>query len=268
MSQTPHTVDATAVDTRARHRLREWFDQPLGRSVQAIEANALRSIWPHLYGTRALQLGHVGHMDLLDACLAPSRYILDQPGFHGASLASPVHADVHALPFEGRSIDVVLLPHTLEFARDPHQVLREAQRVLAPEGYIVLLGFNPLSLWGLWRLLRRRTGRAPWCGNFLHLYRVKDWLKLLDFELVQGKMIYYRPPVGNETLRDRLYFLDQIGDRWWPMAAAVYLVVAKKRVVAMTPLRPAWRERRLLGNSLAYPAGRVVQMRRDQVDGK
>ena len=149
-----------------RQQLGEWFDQPLGRSLQAVEANRLRSVWPHFRGNMAVQLGRIGSMDLMDACPAARRYLLDLPGFNPPSLVTAVHGEVEALPFDSRSIDLALLPHTLEFASDPHQVLREVQRVLTPEGHIVILGFNPMSLWGLWRMLRR-SDRAPWNGHFI-----------------------------------------------------------------------------------------------------
>ena len=74
-------------------------------------------------------------------------------------------------------------------------------------------------------------------------------------------MLYYRPPVSKETTMERLRFLDKAGDRWWPMAGAVYLLVAKKRVVGMTPLRPEWRTRRMLGKAVARPALRVIRGR-------
>lgn len=197
-------------------------------------------------------------MDLLEACNAQVRAVLDLPDATGASLAR-VHGLPEQLPFDGRSVDIMLLPHTLEFADDPHQVLREVSRVLTPEGYVVILGFNPFSLWGLWRLLRRRRGNAPWNGHFMQLARVKDWLNLLDFEIDRGKIFYYRPPLASETTMDRLHFLDPAGDRWWPMAGAVYLLVAKKRVVGMTPLRPEWRTTKAFGRAVARPALRVIR---------
>lgn len=236
-----------------RRRLCAWFDQPLGRSLQAIESHRLREIWPHLYGTMALQLGWIGNMDFMDGCVAPTRIILDLPGTGVNPPPAVVLGQPEMLPFETRSVDLVLLPHTLEFCADPHLVLREVQRVLSPEGYAVILGFNPFSLWGLRRLFARASGRTPWCGRFLQLARIKDWLKLLDFELTRGSMLYYRPPLHNEALMDRLYFLDKIGDRWWPMAAAVYLLVARKRVAGMIPLRPAWRTRRALADAVVRP---------------
>ena len=241
-----------------RAQLRSWFELPLGRSLQAIEAHRLRALWPPLYANVALQMGQLGSVDLMEACTAPTRLVLDLPGFSVPSSTSAVYAAADALPLDSRSVDLVLLPHTLEFATDPHLVLREVQRVLTPEGHVVILGFNPLSFWGLWRLALARRGRAPWCGHFIHLVRIKDWLKLLDFQLVQGAMLYYRPPLSNEVLMDRLHFLDKTGDRWWPMAGAVYVIVAKKQVAAMTPLRPAWRTRPVLGHALAQPARRVI----------
>lgn len=149
----------------------------------------------------------------------------------------------------------MILAHTLDFADDPRQVLREVSRVLSPEGHVVILGFNPLSLWGVRRLLAARPRPVPWSANFLRLARIRDWLALLDFELTHGSMLYYRPPLQGESMMDRLYFLEKAGDRWWPMMAAVYLVVAKKRVLGMTPLPVSWKARRAAGPA-AEPAVR------------
>lgn len=243
-----------------RAQLCAWFEQSPGRSLLDLESQALRAVWPTLFSRVAVQLGSVGPVDLLGDCNAQVRAVLDLPGvFHTCEgQAGRVHALPEALPFEARSIDLMLLTHTLDFADDPHQVLREVSRVLTPEGHILILGFNPFSLWGLWRLLHRRSN-APWCGHFLGLPRIKDWLKLLDFELVRGNMLYYRPPLTSETNMQRLLFLDKAGDRWWPLAGAVYLLVAKKRVAGMTPIRPEWRAANAFGRAVARPALRVIR---------
>ena len=108
--------------------------------------------------------------------------------------------------------------------------------------HVVILGFNPVSLWGLRRLFIRRARRTvPWNANFIGLRRIKDWLELMHFEITGGSMLYYRPPMTNSPLLDRLFVLDKIGDRWWPMMAGVYLLVARKRVAGLTPIRPQWR---------------------------
>ncbi len=243
---------------RRRARLCEWFARSPGRSLLAVESYALRAVWPGLYGQVAVQLGCIGPVDLLESCNATTRLLLDQPGMISAPLPR-VFAEPEDLPFETASVDLVLLPHTLEFADDPHQVLREVSRVLTPEGHVVLLGFNPFSLWGLWRLLSRKREAAPWNGNFLQLARLKDWLKLLDFEFMQGSMHYYRPPLTSESAMDRLRFLDKAGDRWWPMAGAVYLLVARKRVAGMTAIRPEWSAPKTFGKAVARPALRVIR---------
>jgi SAM-dependent methyltransferase len=241
-----------------RHELCDWFSRFPGQSLLAVEAHALRAVWPTLFGQVAVQLGSVGTVDLLEACNAPVRTLLDLAGVPGPA-GSRVSALPEYLPFDQRSVDLMLLPHTLEFAADPHQVLREVSRVLVPEGHVVILGFNPFSFWGLRRLLTRRHRATPWNGNFLNLARIKDWLKLLDFDLVQGSMHYYRPPLTSAATMDRLRFLDPAGDRWWPLAGAVYLLVAKKRVAGMIPLRPEWRKTRAFGRAVARPALRVIR---------
>lgn len=241
-----------------RRRLNAWFERPLGRALLANEAHRLRAILPGLFGTVAVQLGRAGRIDLLDSCMAPTRVVFDLPNGVPSTARTAVMSVPDALPLDQRSVDVALLPHTLEFAPDPHQVLREVQRVLAPEGHVVILGFNPFSLWGLRKLVTRRSRRVPWCGQFIGLARLKDWLKLLDFELVQGSMLFYRPPVIGQRILDRLHFLDRMGDRWWPMGGAVYVVVAKKRVVGMTPLRPEWRNSGVMNGAVARPVAFVA----------
>jgi SAM-dependent methyltransferase len=236
-----------------RRQLCAWFDSPLGRSLQAHEANRLRSVFPHLYGTVAAQLGRIGQLDLMDSCIAPTRILADGLGEPGACV---VRAHPEELPFDSKSMDVLLLPHTLDFCEDPHQVLREVSRVLRPEGHVVIVGFNPISLWGFRRLIARRPRAAPWCGKFFRLARIKDWLALLDFETTHGSLFYYRPPLQKESFMERLHFLDKMGDRWWPMTAAVYLVVAKKRVLGVTPLPLSWKTNKRFLGSAAQPAAR------------
>lgn len=236
-----------------RNAIGAWFDTPLGLALQAREAAALREVLPQLFGACALQLGRPGRIDLLDASAVPRRFVIDVAASPGAQLS----ALPEALPFEHKSIDLALLPHTLDFAIDPHQVVREVHRVLTPEGHAVILGFNPWSLWGLWRLWYRGRGVVPWCGHFLALTRIKDWLTLLDFEIVQGSLLFYRPPLQHERSMERLQFMERTGDRWWPLGAGAYLLVAKKRVPGLTPLRLSGQRKRLMGRPLTQPVTRA-----------
>ena len=222
-----------------REQVSSWFEQPLGRSLLACEAERLRALLPGLYASNVLQLGRLGGIDLFESCNAPQRFLLESSPVSGDS---GVRALPESLPFEHNSIDMVLLPHTLDFCLDPHPVLREVERVLMPESHIVILGFNPYSFWGLKRSMIRRSRRhAPWNGHFIGVHRMKDWLKLLQFEVTHGSMMYYRPPLQKSASLDRFRVLDKLGDRWWPMMGGAYLLAAKKRVEGMTPIQPRWK---------------------------
>jgi SAM-dependent methyltransferase len=237
-----------------------WFRRSLGRSLLRLEQARLREMLSRLYGPVALQLGASGEVDLLENSAATTRIVID-PLVTSVAPASPVRAEPAALPFLGKSVHTVVLPHVLEFCIDPHQVLREVDRVLMPEGHVVITGFNPISLWGLSKLLAHRRS-VPWRGRFFSLHRVKDWLSLLGFEHCGGAMLQYLPPVARTRLRRRLAFLEHAGNRWWPMLGAVYIVVAKKREFGVTPLQPEWKRNGKLAPGLAGPVARG--MRRGQ----
>lgn len=181
-------------------------------------------------------------------------------GAHAAAARVPRVAlvtDAAALPFPPASLDLVLLPHTLELSADPHQVLREVERVLVPEGRVVISGLNPASLWGLRQGRGRLAGRLglsalgaanlylPEAGEFIGPWRLRDWLRLLGFEVESERFGCYRPAVQTEKWLQRSAWMDRAGARWWPIFGAVYMVVAVKRVRGMRLLGPAWKPRRV-----------------------
>ncbi|HUW97986.1 MAG TPA: methyltransferase domain-containing protein [Acidiferrobacter sp.] len=232
-------------------RLREWFEGALGESLQALEAHRLRDVLPGLPGTFAVQLGWFGRRDLLSSSPTAVHLLIDCQ----STLPGPqfVQAAPEALPLASKSVQVVLLPHILDVSNSPHQLLREAERVLVPEGHVVIIGFNTMSLWGLSCFLSRRCARPAWCGDWIGMRRLKDWLSLLDFELTHGSMLYYRPPLKQQRLMDRLFFLERIGDRWWPLTAAIYVIVAKKRNLGLTPIASIPRRKRM--RAVSQPVG-------------
>jgi SAM-dependent methyltransferase len=135
------------------------------------------------------------------------------------------------LPFANESIDLIVLPHVLEFAAEPHQILREVDRVLLPEGRLVISGFNPASLWGARQYLSRLIGNPylPRDGQFIGLLRIKDWLQLLNYSLDRGHFGCYKFPLHGEPAMNRMDFLEPMGNRWWPIFGAVFIVSAIKR---------------------------------------
>ena len=151
----------------------------------------------------------------------------------------------------------MLLPHTLEFAPDPHEVLREAARVLTGEGELVVLGFEPLGSWSL-RNAFTRGGCPPGICRTISATRLADWLKLVGFEVGPAQRYLYAPPfAGLRTARAR-GFLERIGRRAWPRFSGAYLVHARKRVHSMTPVRLRKRLRTAVIGGLAEPAARRV----------
>ncbi len=143
-----------------------------------------------------------------------------------------------ALPFPDASLDLLVLPHTLELSYDPHATLREVQRVLVPEGRVVICGFNPNSLWGLSKSFGRGFNDV---GHFIGQGRLRDWLQLLSFEVESTSFGCYRPAAKTQRWLDRLEWMDAAGVRWWPILGAVYGMVAVKRVHGMRLMSPAWK---------------------------
>lgn len=187
-----------------------------------------------VFGFNAIQIGMPEH-DFLRASRIPLRRRL------APSTQATLRAQYSHLPIATASADLVLLPHVLEFDDKPHHILREVERVLVPEGQVIVCGFNPWSLWGMRKA--RAAKEFPWGATFINLPRMKDWLSLLGFEMAAGKLCCYVPPVNQERWLRRFNFMEKAGDRWWPFAGAVYFLQAVKRVPGMRIIIPTWRDR-------------------------
>lgn len=229
----------------------EWLNTPAGRYLLEWEQSHLDRAVVDIFGFHALQLG-LPELDALRANRMPHRW-LSGDGTQPADSPSPdlarlrctvmLHCDFDALPFDGQSLDLVVMPHVLERARDAHHALREVERVLRPEGRVVIMGFNPASLWALRQRmgdLRRQFGsggaRRPFLpseAEFIGYRRLRDWLRLLSFEVEAGRFGCYRPPVRTERWLARYEWTERVGERWWPVFGAVYALTAVKRVRGM-----------------------------------
>jgi len=220
----------------ATNTLQEWFTTPLGQYLLEKERAYLDEVTPDIFGFHALQVG-MPEVDLLRENRITHKLRVARAG------PPDVFAQCHELPFATHSIDLVLLPHVLEFTEEPHAILREVDRVMMPEGRLVIVGFNPWSLWGLRSSLGPSRDEHPWNGRFLSLLRVKDWLALLGFDVSAGRLIAYAPPFDNERVRRRFAFMEPAGDRWWAVGGAVYMLQAVKRVRGMRLITPAWQEK-------------------------
>ncbi len=240
--------------------LAPWFDTPAGAYAQAWEQARLDELTADIFGFNAVQVG-LPQIDALAANRMPNRWVTDSvvPGaevrhVNGERQVVLVH-DYAELPFATQSLDLVVLPHVLEFAAEPHQVLREVERVLIPEGQVIVCGFNPISMWGARQAAGRLTGAhfLPLHGEFISVPRLKDWLKLLNMEINRGHFGCYAPPCATVKWLQRFAFLEKAGNRWWPYLGALYIVQAIKRVKGMRLVGPAWQTKRA-GVTVGVPA--------------
>lgn len=236
-------------DRPGTSQFNEWMSTPLGQYLLEREQTYYDQAVADIFGYNAFQLG-MPEVDLLRANRMPLRCSL------GAQGIVDVHTDFRDLPIASNSADLVLLPHVLEFADHPHQILREVERVLMPEAQIVLSGFNPYSLWGVRRKFHHGLD-YPWGGRFISLMRVKDWLALLGFELVGGEMGCYAPPSRQQKWLERFYFMEGAGDRWWPFGGGVYFLQAVKKVRGVRLIMPKWSDRLAPAKRLAASAQKL-----------
>jgi SAM-dependent methyltransferase len=227
-----------------RSSLSGWFSSDQGAYVLDWERAQFDSAVEDVFGFRAAQIG-LPEIDFLRQNRIPYRCSLAlEPG---AMLA----ADPLQLPLASQSLDLVALPHVLESHEHPHEVLREAERVLMPEGHLVISGFNTASLWRVRQMFSARKAQAPWNLKFIGLLRLRDWLRVLGFELNGGLLGCYAPPFQQKLWLDRFAFMESAGARWWPIAGGVYVVRAVKRTHGMRLITPKWRQERARRRALS-----------------
>jgi SAM-dependent methyltransferase len=226
-----------------------WLQTPPGRYLLAWEEAAIDDAVVDVFGFNAIQCG-AADLDFLRSNRMPNRHRVqlarataDSNAVEGRS--SVVIDQFEELPFATHSLDLVVLPHVLEFATDPYQVLREVDRVLRPEGRMVVTGFNPVSLWGLRETVGQAIGSGflPHQSRLITLMRLRDWLRLLGYAPSDAEHGCFRPACRSERWLARFNFVEAAGDRWWPILGASYLQSAVKRFPGMTLQGPVWRKR-------------------------
>ncbi len=154
-----------------------------------------------------------------------------------------VIADSYELPFLEKSFDMVLMAHQLDYCNDPHRLLREVDRVMVDDGYLIITGFNPLSLIGLASFLPWRKKNLPWSGRMFTSNRVADWLGLLNYEVVHSDRYALFPMFKYRTVWT--WFENSMGD-WASPAGSLYFIVARKRTYPLKPIKPHWLLKRRL----------------------
>ena len=239
--------------------MRDWCQLPLGQALSEAEQQVLRDTLADVFGYHLVVVDPACQPDALASSRILHRVV---QSCSAAGLAQPpgLLGRAGQLPLQADSIDAFVLPHTLEVVSDPHQVLREIDRCLLPEGHLIVLGLNPFGWWGLRRLLLGWRGRVPWSLRFISLSRLKDWLSLLGFDTVESRYVFAHPPWHYGKVQSAAG-LRRVPGALRPLLSAAYVLVARKRVATLTPIKPRWRPRRaVLGGVAETGQGR---MRRD-----
>jgi SAM-dependent methyltransferase len=223
--------------------IRSWFTSDLGRHVLNAELAMLEQLLPELLGHHLAQFS-VQERILHEASPIQNKIIIKLDATKGTLVANPTQ-----LPFADDSIDVAVLHHLLDFAESPQKILRELARATVPIGHIVIVGFNPISLWGGWRTIVRSAGSkgvAPWNGTFIRPGRLIGWLNLLDFKSDRAQYSIYRPPVRGFLGKVSDYSKGGTRTLNLPIGS-VYVIVASKHVGAVRSIKPVWSRRQAFG---------------------
>jgi SAM-dependent methyltransferase len=237
-------------NSRSTQELLHWYESTAGKWLSYQESRMLQNALPGLFGYHVVSAGLASPDDALST--SPIRHrIAISPSGKDSGLAL-VEADLMDLPFQNDAVDVMVLSHVLEYSLQPHSILREAERVVRPDGHIAILAFNPLSFFGLGRVMMgfplpgRKQHSLPWRGHYYGITRIRDWLQLLGFEVVRSSYCAFIPPVQHEPSLRHLMFLERLGKRYFPLIGGVYLIVARNLVVTPAVIKPRWRPKKAL----------------------
>jgi len=240
----------------------EWLETGTGNALLSEESRQVAGAFENIFGDQFLQIGSWGDPALFRCSARTRRYavVAAGPGPGVDFVSAP-----EDLAVATDSIDAVFLPHLLETTDDPHAVLREVDRVLRPDGQVVLAGFNPWGWWGVRHYLSRR--RFPIGGKrMVPESRLRDWLHLLDYQVRPARFFHFVAPVyrlprvnvhpepsGEVPPGVPLPASGDAGGQWplpavryrgWHPLASCYLLLARKEVFTVTRLRPSFRRRR------------------------
>jgi SAM-dependent methyltransferase len=208
-------------------RLRAWLRTRLGRLLIQRERELVASALEDVFGFQLLQIGAWGESGrFFEAARTQRQWVVAS----SPEVPADVRCKTSELAIASDSVDAILLPHTLEFESDPHAVLREVERVLVSEGQLLVLGFSPVGTWALRHRLSE-VGFPPGLARFISERRLRDWLAL-------GYL--FRLPIPP---RGPFESTESIPDPRGLLPANAYLLKARKRVYALTPVRLKKRER-------------------------
>jgi len=230
----------------------------VAQNLANLEQQVVEPLVAHSFGNHLLQISMAGAPPLYRSSPIANKTTVhfDYPvsGLGQALVSEP---DYLAVATE--RVDALILHHVLEFATNPHQVLREAQRVTAAGGQLFVIGFNPWSLWSLRKCFSNSRSSAPWRGNYLSSVRVSDWLNLLDFQIQCTRFGCFHFPVNNERLINSCRGIERLGQKYNCLVGGFYVMVARKQIAGLIPLRDNKIKRRILRFPITEPTTRSLK---------
>lgn len=213
-----------------------WQNLPNGELMLNDINCYLEPWWPKFFGYHLLKIGALSGYINSEQCPINHQVTISESGER-----ANIFSDIDDLPLLEHSVDVCVLSHALEFSFDPHHVVREANRVLIPNGYLVITGFNPFSLAGINKLIPYRRQISPWCEHFFSPMRVKDWLHLMGFEILCDHHSLHTTLVGTVNNGFIAKNWRKFADNYLSSLGSIYVIIAKKRVLPLTPIKPKWK---------------------------
>jgi SAM-dependent methyltransferase len=230
-----------AQSLRALQHWNQWLSQHfLGQHLLKTEGQLLGQLLDRHYGKHVALIGVPNQYELLKVTHVPVHTLVSPLTPHGP-LCGFIEGEFQELPLLTGSMDLVILPHSLEFIDNPRQLLSEACRIIKPEGLIVICGFNPYSLWGLKRFFKKHPSNH-WHGNSIRPTLVKNWLDLADFAMEKHLSALFAPPVYHQKLYDKLQFLEKVGNICFPQMGGIYIIISRAKVIPLTPIRLKWKQ--------------------------
>jgi SAM-dependent methyltransferase len=239
-----------ATDSKGFANIEDWYLSEAGQYLlEELEAR-LTPILATTFGYYSLQVGCAGLSGRLQqGCRVKRQFTLGEAG-----QATNIEASPSMLPIASDSVDLVILMHHLSNTSEPHAILREALRVLIPEGKLVIIDFNPKSLWGLRHFFQSWLEHVPFKGHFYTAKRIDDWMRLLGFDQSRLYRVGYLPPIQKPAIVRHLSWLEKGMRNWLPLFGALNLMVYSKNISPLTPVRHRWVTRKLLPAKVARPS--------------
>ncbi|MCB5160605.1 class I SAM-dependent methyltransferase [Marinomonas algarum] len=248
------------LDDQSRQFFQKWYQTELGDTLLRVEVAEIAKELDATVGYYLVAQSPLKNVQFDDHRLRHS--LLVAPTLEFGAPCNTVVARASELPFEPDGVDVHVFHHTLDISATPHDDLREAARTLLPSGKLIIVGFNPMSVWGGCRLFAKlfsKQKNAPWCGHFIAHQRLEDWLKVAGLTLESKRFVFYDPPIHSSQWRARFSWLEKIFRPLKLPFSGIYIMTATKQVKRFIPLKPRWSGARVRVPPLTKPTAKEIK---------